>query len=684
MRFLRGDLELVLYFTPSPNSERSATRELVQSLGETLATEFERHEDGQDDDVLERGLRQAVRAAKAGSWEWTLDRDDFWWSEELRRLYGLDADQPTPTHARFLEFVHPEDRSTTQAAIKAALKGQPYDVTHRLLLPGGLVRNVREMGQVIFDPAGRPERLSGVSVDVSEATQAKEDLDLFFAATDELLCVATMDGYFKRINPAWTQLLGYTRQELTSRPFTDFVHPDDRLRTAEAMGVLANGEKVKGFINRYRAADGRYLSMQWNALTGPDGSTIYAVARDVTEAQQAKRKLVATEAQLLQAQKMESVGLLAGGIAHDFNNLLLAIVGYAALVQEELQPESQTWEDAQQILIAGERAGALTRQLLAFSRRQVTVTEEVDLGSVLLHLRKMLIRIIGENIELRIDAETERLWVVADRGQLEQIIVNLAVNARDAMPKGGTLWIALDSAPDQSLPESPSKLDSSTGSVLIRVRDDGVGMSPTTRTRIFEPFFTTKPAGHGTGLGLSTVFGIVQQLEGRIEVDSAPGKGTEFRVYLPRLAPAQNPTPAQAQTQMAPTSRTLGQGLGALVVEDDGAVRELVRRALERTGFHVSLAANAGEGLLLAERATSNFDVMVLDLVMPHLDGLGLAKRLRAAHPNCPILFITGYVDLDKVGNPVDVPASELLLKPFTPTELADKICQLLGLNPGS
>jgi two-component system cell cycle sensor histidine kinase/response regulator CckA len=375
------------------------------------------------------------------------------------------------------------------------------------------------------------------------------------------------------------------------------------------------------------------------------------------------------EEQLRQAQKMESVGMLAGGIAHDFNNLLTIISGYSHMLASSLSADERNRSAAEQIIKASDRAAALTKQLLSFSRRQVAHTKVLDLNLLVQGMVPMLNRIIGEHIRLRISPGLQLSPIHADPGQIEQIIMNLVVNARDAMPNGGNLWIETANA-DLDPQYMARHMEARSGRyVMLAVTDSGIGMDATTREKIFEPFFTTKDESHGTGLGLSTVYGIAKRSGGAIDVYSEPGKGTAVKVYLPRVEGVDT-VPAPETPQAARGTETL------LLVEDDEAVRNIVKAALEAQGYRLLVAASGEEALLLAQAHPGPIDLLVTDVVLPELNGKELARRLHKKRRDTVVLFMSGYTDVtlnDGTENRV-----HFIGKPFTPAALNRKVRELL------
>ncbi|HVY31790.1 MAG TPA: AAA family ATPase [Polyangiaceae bacterium] len=405
-----------------------------------------------------------------------------------------------------------------------------------------------------------------------------------------------------------------------------------------------------------------------------ENATLYAdLRREMAERERTEQGLRASEAQLRQAQKMEAIGQLAGGIAHDFNNLLTAICGYSALAIEQLPRETRVRKEVEEIQKAGERAAALTRQLLAFSRRQVLTPRALDLNSVVRGMEAMLRRLISAAVDLVTSCADDLGIVKADPSQVEQILMNLAVNARDAMPNGGTLTIETK---NRELDEQGARelVALRPGSyVVLAVSDTGEGMSEATRARIFEPFFTTKEQGKGTGLGLSTVYGIVQQSGGHIEVDSELGRGTHFTIYLPRAEELVAPS-----SEAAPRVRTAGGSETILLVEDEDLVRNFARDVLSGLGYHVLTAADGFEALRVQARERRPIQLLITDVVMPHLSGPQLAKRLQPLLPDMAVLFVSGYAADAVVTQGILQSDAAFLQKPFSPHALAHKARQAL------
>jgi signal transduction histidine kinase/CheY-like chemotaxis protein len=392
---------------------------------------------------------------------------------------------------------------------------------------------------------------------------------------------------------------------------------------------------------------------------------VIGVARDITDRKRLER-------QFFQAQKMEAVGQLAGGIAHDFNNLLTAIIGYSEFLSERLHDNPELAADIEEVKKAGERASRLTRQLLAFSRKQVLAPKVLDLNDVITDLYKMLSRVIGEDVRLEVAAAPRLARVHADPGQIEQIILNLAVNARDAMPKGGTLRISTDNAELNTdfIRRHEGVVEGRY--VAVSVTDSGCGMTAEVLEHVFEPFFTTKPVGKGTGLGLATVYGIVKQSSGCVSIDSTVGVGTTVTIYLPVAEGA-------AQTSVEPTRQPVrGGDETILLVEDEAGLRHLMQRTLQRYGYTVLNTDSVDEALALAKDYSGSVDLLVSDVIMPGMNGPDLAQRIVRLRPSISVLYVSGFSNLADSGVGSLSAKASLLAKPFTPQALAVRVRECL------
>ncbi|MBA2720387.1 MAG: PAS domain S-box protein [Chloroflexi bacterium] len=472
------------------------------------------------------------------------------------------------------------------------------------------------------------------------------------------------DGRTTYANRAMAELLGVPRNGMRGRSIQDFLDAEEWL---EVEAFLARqrvhaGERMEAC---FRRADGTNLFglVAGSPILTDDGTFVGTMLNvsDVT----GKRSM---DAQIVQNQRLEAIGQFAGGIAHDFNNLLTSIQGYTEFARSSLPPDDPIRADLDQVLASADRAGSITKKLLAFTRRQVLLPSDVDPAVVIADLVPILRPLLGDAVNVVLDAPLRQVAVRVDPTQLEQIILNLAVNARDAMPSGGTLSIAIRSGPPPD-PERPDPDLTAGPFVRISVTDDGQGMDEETRTRIFDPFFTTKGPGKGTGLGLSTVFGIVAQSSGQIQVETEPGRGSTFHVDLPRVRPAATADPPEEDSEMATRTGVV------LLAEDDAAVREFARRSLELGGHTVIAAASGNQALEISSSARGRIDILVTDVVMPGLQGPELAEQVRIQRPDIAVVMMSGHAE-NGHGQGLELdPTVEFLAKPFT----VDEINRLVG-----
>ena len=470
--------------------------------------------------------------------------------------------------------------------------------------------------------------------------------------------------------PMWViDSTGHTILEANSAAEALYGHTREQFRgmSLEAVLVSEVSDTPLGSPRRHRTSTGRIIDVEMahHPIDFDGQAADLVVLMDVT----GRRQL---EDRLRQAQKMEAVGMLAGGVAHDFNNLLTIISGYSQLILNALAPGDPNHYSAEQILKAGERAATLTQQLLAFSRPQVLQPRVLDLNKLVTSLSTLLRRLIGEDVDLQLDLRADLGRVSADAGQIEQVLMNLVVNARDAMPKGGTLTIETanveldESYSGRHLAVKPGPY------VQIAVSDNGGGMDEATQARLFEPFFTTKAVGRGTGLGLSTVFGIVKQSGGNLDVYSVPDRGTSVKVYLPRI---DQPAAVEAESTR---KRAASGSETVLLVEDDEMVRSLVREALVRTGYKVMDTSDPLEARRLSGSYRGTIHLLITDVVMPKVSGRELAEELRARRGGMKVLYMSGYTDNAIVNTGILQKEVAFLQKPFTPTALTQKVREVL------
>jgi PAS domain S-box-containing protein len=486
-----------------------------------------------------------------------------------------------------------------------------------------------------------------------------------------------LDGRWLRVNQRLCDLLGYSRDELQAVAGQDLVQSEQAVGEAEAIRRMAAGALERHVIDekRYLCRDDTFVWARINMSVHRDGDGqpqhFILVFEDITE----RRTL---EAQVRQSSKMDAIGQLASGVAHDFNNLLSVVISYSELIAADLKEGDPMRADVDEIRSAGLRAVELTRHLLAFSRQQVLQPKIVDLAEIVGGLEKMLGRLIGEDVELAVVGPPPLGKILVDPGQMEQVIMNLAVNARDAMPQGGKLTIetaevVLDeayAAHHDGVKPGPH--------IMLAVSDTGVGMDKATQARMFEPFFTTKEAGKGTGLGLATVFGIVRQSGGTISVESESGRGTTFRVHFPAPDGAVVAAGA-AVAKPSAYGRTLRGCETILLVEDEERVRVLARTILRKYGYNVLEAQSAGDAFLMCEQHAATIDLLVTDVVMPRMSGRQLAERLLPLRCGMKVLYMSGYMDDAVVRHGVQDSTIAFLQKPFTPETLARKVREVLG-----
>jgi len=525
------------------------------------------------------------------------------------------------------------------------------------------------------------------------------ELTAIVESTNDAIIGMTPDGVITSWNPAAVRLYGYAPQEIVGRE-ARLLYPDDRLdQEAEVLRRIAVGEEVEQYRTDRRRKDGTVVPVSLTALpffgAAGDVASATTISRGFGEQSDARGKYWRREGdgplqaqqeksqeQLLQAQRLENLGQLAGGVAHDFNNLLAVILNYVSFVSDELSVATEAdWpqrretalNDLEQVKRAGERAAGLTRQLLAFARREVIQPQVLDLDHVIAAVQEMLHRTLGEHVDL-VTSLAGDLWpVLADPGQLEQVLVNLALNARDAMAAGGILTIDTSNVTvdaDTVAGGSKARLGRN---VRLRVSDTGSGMTADVIDHAFEPFYTTKRDGTGTGLGLATVYGIVAQADGHVQIYSEAGCGTTFTIMLPVTAEVTVPAVHVAPYRRAPTGETV------LVVEDEPALREVTRRILDRNGYHVITAANGPEAFDVAGDYPGDIHLLVTDVVMPHMLGKEVAEKMRLVKPGIEVLFMSGYARPVLASQGRLEPGVVLVEKPFSEAELLAKAGQVLN-----
>jgi two-component system, cell cycle sensor histidine kinase and response regulator CckA len=566
------------------------------------------------------------------------------------------------------------------AAVRSALAGEAGSVERRLRDAGGSESWFETTHAPVVDEDGRIIGVSLNARDVSERKYAERALresearyrDLFDNASD-LVCATDREGRFLYVNRAWHEGTGYSDTELTALRFGDLVHSESKARCAEVMERALAGETLTHVELTLMPRSGIPIVVEGN-LSGArqsDGSVLLrGIYRDVTE-----RKRV--DEQLRRAERMQAAGRLAGGMAHEVNNMMTGVIGFAEFLLRGLPPDDPRRSEVQEIIRAGSRAADVTRQLLAFTRQQLMHPEVLAINDVVLGLEKMLRHSLGENHELELRLDGHLGEIRADRGQLEQVLINLILNARDALSARGRVTIATAAAElDEVYATRHGDVGIAPGAyVLLSVTDTGCGMDPEVQAKIFEPFFTTKPVGQGTGLGLSTVYGIVKQSGGFIWSYSEPGLGSTFKVYLPVLLVAPAAPPPSKPVAPRGGSETV------LVVEDEDVVRSMACRGLREHGYTVLEARNGAEALALVEENPGSIHLVVSDVVMPEVGGRELAARLIVLDPTLPVLYMSGYTGEDVVQRGLMDADAPFQQKPFTPDGLARSVRELLDLR---
>ena len=603
-------------------------------------------------------------------------------SMAYQKVLGYSPDELKGSSA--LGQIHPDDRARVQAAAEEARRtGAGTNLEYRIRHKDGTWRVLESTSSVIQNPRGVSEKLVIVNRDITDRKRASEALRLSEASFRSMIenapygiYRATAAGQLLRVNPALQRMLGYESPgELLKMNLARdlYFEPDEHQRIIE---MLATKKSFKDVEVEWKRKDGTLTKARCSGLLvkdeGEEEAYFEVFAEDATE----KRLL---ERQLQVAQKMEAVGRLSGGIAHDFNNLLGVIIGYSQVLKKKLDVTNPLREHAEEIEKAGQRAASLTRQLLAFSRQQVLAPAVLDLNALLTDLGKMLPRLIGEDVELALQLDPRIGRVKADQSQIEQVVMNLVVNARDALPQGGRLVIEtrnVNLTPAYTIHHPGSKVGPY---VMLSVTDNGTGMNLETLAHLFEPFFTTKERGKGTGLGLATVYGVVKQSGGYIWVDSETGKGSSFKVYLPQIdEPVSAPAPAALPAESFRGAETI------LLVEDADALRKLAHALLEQNGYHVLAAENGAEALKIVEQKCERINLLLTDVIMPGMTGRALADRLVALQTGLRVLYMSGYTDSAIADQGVLEPGTYLLHKPFTEETLIQKVREVLDAEaPG-
>jgi len=594
-------------------------------------------------------------------------------STAFARTFGYEI--PTTFESLFADAIHPDDVAMASAALGRAREGGLEGLNFRVRHRDGTWRWLEAWGTLV--PWREERYVLGVCHEITARHDAEEALrrsrEHYQALVDSIDCMVWECDFpslqMTYVSPFAERLLGVPAQRWLDEPgfWKTRLHPDDREATIRLSHAATKALRDHELVYRMVATDRRVVWVRDRVkVIVEDGKPVKlrGVTVDVTE-------MTRTEERLRQAQKMDAIGRLAGGVAHDFNNLLTVINGYSEMLKASVEAGSPAHQIAGQIHSAGDRAAALTRKLLAFGRKQLVRHRPLDLNAMVAGMRQLLTHMVGEDVEADFSLAAGALPIKADPAQVEQVLLNLVVNARDAMPEGGRLTIATseptgaDAAPVAGVPAPPH--------VVLEVRDTGVGMSEAVRSRLFEPFFTTKGVGQGTGLGLATVYGIVKQSGGHIDVQTAVGQGTTFRIYLPRCAESV-PRPDTA----AEPERLPGGGEVILLAEDQPLVRELAARCLRQAGYTVLDAPSAPDAARVCESHEGPIHLLLTDVVMPHLSGAALAQQAQERRPDLKVLFMSGHTDDAVLRRGIREDGVPFVQKPFTPESLTRKVREVL------
>jgi two-component system, cell cycle sensor histidine kinase and response regulator CckA len=626
-------------------------------------------------EVREQLLAVAEKITNVGTFAWDISSDVIHWSSQFYAIMGLDPAEVRPSSKAFFAAIHADDVEWVRSIAKRGVEvGEAEPVDFRLIRPDGTVRHVHMIGHAVPDGAPEPTRFVGAIFDMTERVEAEANLrraEQGFRRAQQIAKVGTFEWNPITGEAEWSEQLHRmcgVPLDVKGTPelYFSMVHPDDRERIAGAAAAVKPGEPIGPWEYRVVRTDGQIVDVYGEASPifdhhgNPTGYV--GMALDIT---QRKR----FEAQLLQSQKMEALGRLAGGIAHDFNNLLTIIGAHAGSLRRKYEEPSLT-----EITRAVDRAGQLTHQLLAFGRQAVLEDRALDPAPVVEETVRMMGRVIGEGVELSLSTTASHGPVAVDAAQLEQVLLNLVINARDALEGGGSIRVALEEARVEAAPLDAQPTFPGGDYVVLSVSDDGVGMTESVKSRVFEPFFTTKDPGRGTGLGLAMVYGIVSQHGGGVQVSSVPGKGTTVRAFFPRVEP-------RVAEEDASSDLDAGRGRGELLllVDDDASVGRILGSVLEDTGYRVLLAASGKEALSHYEANASEIAAVVTDVVMPEMGGVELVRALRERSPRLPALYLSGYARVSGTDEGDPSVRGSFLKKPCTPDELVSRVSELLA-----
>lgn len=628
-------------------------------------------------------LTEAQKIVHLGSFEYIAETRQTVWSEEEYHIYGLNPAEPSPDYQTMLtECIHPDDSELLDTTFASAMReSSGYELEHRIVRPDGSVRWVSDRAYPYFDKNGKLLRYIGTTLDITERKQAEIDLSAQRRFLQTLADnVPGSVGYWSNdlhclfANAKYLEWFGKTSEQMLNMHFRDFLGEKSYVSLRTHIDGILNGQP-QYFEREVLKANGERITCWVNYI--PDISRdelkgFFVYAADISEIKLAQEEKGRLEKMLQQSRKMESIGRLAGGVAHDLNNMLMVIMGMVDLSRLCNGDREIIQKNLEQIDHAANHSAWITRQLLEFSRQGVVTPKPLDLNSFLIDLNKTLRHLIGENITVSF-RPADALWLVRlDPNQLNQIVINLAVNSRDAMPEGGMLWVETDNVhvcEEQCL----HNLDASPGEyVRLTIRDNGAGMDPETLEQVFEPFFTTKEVGKGTGLGLATVYGIVTRNRGFIDVESVPDKGTTFTIHFPRFA-------GMAENEAEPPHSVTGGHGTVLLVEDNELVLDSTAKQLQCLGYGVIRTGCPHEAIEICLKRDRQIDLILTDVIMPGMNGIEMAEHIHAACPDMKTLFMSGYSNYFFAGKNVDEKRMKLIEKPFSIGSLDARIREVLG-----
>lgn len=657
-------------------------------------------------------IRIAERTAQFGGWNVDLETNTVIWSDIVADIHEMPHGY-APSVEEGIQFYAPEWRDKIKKVYTACVEeGIPYDEEMEIITRTGRRVWVRTTGEAVKDADGRIIKVQGAFQDITQSKkhyiklqealqqlrasqnatlsiledlkaenqtrQAKEaelrKVTMAVEQAAEMIVITDTRGLTQYVNPAFEMVTGYTKEEIIGKnPRVLYSGNQDKAFYQDLWHTITRGKVWKGRMVNKRKDGTLYTEEDTiSPVKDADGQIVnyVAVKRDITEHLQFNEERALLQEQMFQAQKMQSIGQLAGGVAHDFNNMLGVILGYAEILLGKLPADNPLREDVKHIMEAGNRSAALVRQLLAFSRKQPLHFQVLDINDIVRATEKMLHRLIGEDIVLKLSLAPDSGRVRVDPGQIEQVIINLAVNARDAMPTGGTLFIETSTAvlDNDYAAEHPEVTPGDY--IVLSIMDTGCGMSKEILNQLFEPFFTTKEKDKGTGLGLPTAYGIVTQCKGHIFVYSEPGHGSTFKIYLPHDKSKEVSTLAVIDDISSP--RRGNEQI--LVVEDEVSLRKLIARLLAQLGYGVTLAANADEAQALIEEKGFMPDLIITDVVMPNMSGIQMVEKLRRTYPDLKAIFMSGHIR-----HGVLDPDTPFIQKPFTIDSIHEKIREILG-----